>query len=203
MRWPENATPAEAARSAHLACRHCGGLHENADKAEMNARGVYVAPGQWVKEGDILGQPLLATFEERENLIHPASRAADLPGDLAIVIAALGEVADLCHEVDGPLLAPSDVLDEAHHQAFRFGDVDDDGRDLGLSQHAECFQPSLAAHQVIVGGVASLPAAHGERTFETDRRDIVHDLMVLTAIAGTWIENVDHIDRYHFDGLCA
>ncbi|WP_395664148.1 phage terminase large subunit family protein, partial [Aestuariivirga sp.] len=37
MRWPENATPAEAARSAQLQCPHCGGLHHDDDKQEMNA----------------------------------------------------------------------------------------------------------------------------------------------------------------------
>lgn len=57
MRWPENATPAEAARSAQLACPHCGGLHEDHDKTEMNGRGLYVAPGQWVDDGQVLGQP--------------------------------------------------------------------------------------------------------------------------------------------------
>jgi phage terminase large subunit GpA-like protein len=39
MRWPENATPAEAAKAAQLQCPHCGGLHHDDDKAEVNARG--------------------------------------------------------------------------------------------------------------------------------------------------------------------
>jgi phage terminase large subunit GpA-like protein len=57
MRWPENATPAEAAKAAQLECPHCGGLHQDADKQEMNARGLYVAPGQWVEEGEVRGEP--------------------------------------------------------------------------------------------------------------------------------------------------
>lgn len=57
MRWPENATPAEASKAAQLQCPHCGGLHQNDDKAEMNARGLYVAPGQWVENGEICGNP--------------------------------------------------------------------------------------------------------------------------------------------------
>jgi phage terminase large subunit GpA-like protein len=40
MRWPENATPAEAAKAAQLQCPHCGGLHQDDDKTEMNARGL-------------------------------------------------------------------------------------------------------------------------------------------------------------------
>jgi phage terminase large subunit GpA-like protein len=57
MRWPENATPAEAAKSAQLQCPHCGGLHQDSDKQEMNARGLYVAPGQWIEEGEVRGEP--------------------------------------------------------------------------------------------------------------------------------------------------
>jgi len=57
MRWPENATPAEAARSAQLQCPHCGGLHTDDDKQEMNSRGLYVAPGQWVEDGEVQGEP--------------------------------------------------------------------------------------------------------------------------------------------------
>lgn len=57
MRWPENATPSEASKAAQIECPHCGGLHEDADKQEMNARGLYVAPGQWVEEGEVQGDP--------------------------------------------------------------------------------------------------------------------------------------------------
>jgi len=58
MRWPENATPAEAAKSAQLQCPHCGGLHTDDDKQEMNAKGLYVAPGQWVEDGEVQGEPV-------------------------------------------------------------------------------------------------------------------------------------------------
>lgn len=57
MRWPEDATPAQAARLAQLQCPHCGGLHHDSDKTEMNARGLYVAPGQWVEDGEVRGSP--------------------------------------------------------------------------------------------------------------------------------------------------
>jgi phage terminase large subunit GpA-like protein len=57
MRWPENVTPAEASKVAQLQCPHCGGLHHDDDKQEMNSRGLYVAPGQWVEDGKIHGEP--------------------------------------------------------------------------------------------------------------------------------------------------
>ena len=37
MRWPENATPSEAAKAAQLQCPHCGGLHQDADKHQRAA----------------------------------------------------------------------------------------------------------------------------------------------------------------------
>ena len=56
MRWPENTTPAEAAHTAQLQCPHCGGLHQDDDKSEMNARGLYVAPGEWIENGEVRGE---------------------------------------------------------------------------------------------------------------------------------------------------
>ena len=58
LKWPEKSTPAEAKRNAWLECPHCGGVMEEEHKADMNARGVYVAPGQSVSpEGTVEGAP--------------------------------------------------------------------------------------------------------------------------------------------------
>ena len=58
LRWPEGATPAEAKRKAHLECPHCGGVIDEHHKADMNARGVYVAPGQSIApDGTVTGDP--------------------------------------------------------------------------------------------------------------------------------------------------
>jgi len=58
LKWPEHATPQIALRDARLACPHCGVLIHDNRKNEMNARGVYAAPGQTIKpdgtvEGDV------------------------------------------------------------------------------------------------------------------------------------------------------
>ncbi|MGE8942688.1 terminase gpA endonuclease subunit [Leptospira interrogans] len=58
LRWPEKATPAEARRSAYIECPRCGGIVEEAHKPSLNARGVYVAPGQHVTiDGVVHGDP--------------------------------------------------------------------------------------------------------------------------------------------------
>ena len=50
LQWPKGATPAQALRSAFLACPHCGGVIEDHHKAELNAGGVMVAPGQTIEQ---------------------------------------------------------------------------------------------------------------------------------------------------------
>lgn len=58
LRWPEGATPAEAKRKAYLECPHCGGIINEHHKPDMNARGVYVAPGQSIAaDGTLTGDP--------------------------------------------------------------------------------------------------------------------------------------------------
>ena len=57
LTWPEGCTPQRALKEAKLACPRCGGLIGDERKAEMNARGVYVAPGQRVlPDGTVEGE---------------------------------------------------------------------------------------------------------------------------------------------------
>jgi len=48
LNWPDKSTVNEAFKKAKMACPHCGELHSNRKKEWMNARGVFVAPGQKV-----------------------------------------------------------------------------------------------------------------------------------------------------------
>jgi phage terminase large subunit GpA-like protein len=59
LKWPKNSTPSQAKRESYIACPHCGGvLTDHEHKKQMNARGVYVAPGQKVtKDGIVQGDP--------------------------------------------------------------------------------------------------------------------------------------------------
>lgn len=55
LKWPENATPQEAAKKAMLACPKCGALIPDHAKHGMNERGRFVAPGQHVENGVVVG----------------------------------------------------------------------------------------------------------------------------------------------------
>ena len=55
---PLDATPTAAARETWLECPRCGGVIEDKHKADMNARGRYVAPGQGIDaDGTVHGEP--------------------------------------------------------------------------------------------------------------------------------------------------
>lgn len=55
--WPEKATARVARQEAKLTCARCGALIDDAAKAQMNERGVYLAPGQSVNDGQVVGDP--------------------------------------------------------------------------------------------------------------------------------------------------
>lgn len=57
LHYAPGATPAEAERTATLMCPSCGGIITDADKPAMNARGVCVAPGQTIVDGEVVGDP--------------------------------------------------------------------------------------------------------------------------------------------------
>jgi len=54
----DTSTPADARRSAHVECPYCGGVVEEHDKHKLNARGVYVSPGQQVSKSGKLSGPV-------------------------------------------------------------------------------------------------------------------------------------------------
>lgn len=55
--WDDDATPFEVKDSAKMVCPHCGTLIDQSYKDDINARGVYVAPGQTIdKSGEVHGE---------------------------------------------------------------------------------------------------------------------------------------------------
>jgi phage terminase large subunit GpA-like protein len=54
LRFGLKSSPLEAAREAFVECPHCGGVIEESHKADMNARGRYVAPGQSIDKAGVV-----------------------------------------------------------------------------------------------------------------------------------------------------
>jgi phage terminase large subunit GpA-like protein len=57
LTWPEGCSAKKALKEARLACGSCGVLIADSNRTAMNARGVYVAPGQSVVNGVVHGDP--------------------------------------------------------------------------------------------------------------------------------------------------
>jgi phage terminase large subunit GpA-like protein len=107
LRWPKGASPIEAKRGAFVECPNCGGIIEDEHKTDMNARGVYVAPGQHVTTtGVVIGSPPdtstisfwvsglcspFKTFGERAERFVQAVKSGDPHEIQTAVNAAFGE----------------------------------------------------------------------------------------------------------------
>jgi phage terminase large subunit GpA-like protein len=61
--WPEKATPDIARREAKLLCPSCGVLIGDEHKASMNKQGVFIAPGQSVENGKVVGEADTASVD--------------------------------------------------------------------------------------------------------------------------------------------
>lgn len=108
LKWPKGAPPSEARRSAVVCCPRCGGVHEEADKAALNAEGVFVAPGQRISaEGVVEGDPPesrtvsfwvsglaspFVSFGERAEEYLEATRSGDSEKQQAVVNGGFGEI---------------------------------------------------------------------------------------------------------------
>lgn len=59
LRWPDKATPAQARRGAFMCCPVNGCVIEDSyeTRASMNAGGVFVAKGQRIENGEVIGAP--------------------------------------------------------------------------------------------------------------------------------------------------
>lgn len=108
LTWPKDATPAEALEHAHCTCPRCGGVIEERHKADMNARGVYVAPGQTVDpDGTVHGDPPksstvsfwvsglcspFVTFGERASAFLEAKASGDQEKLQTVINTGFGEL---------------------------------------------------------------------------------------------------------------
>jgi len=94
-------------------------------------------------------------------------------------------------------VSASQVFDQAHHVAVLLRGLDDDRRDLALSQGDEYFQPPLSTDQVVAR--LGSAAADRDRLFEPEVSNAGDQLMEHPSVAGSRIEHGDHVDRDHLD----
>jgi len=132
---PENASSQEAKRAARVICLHCGVHIENRQKQRMNARGVYIAPGQHATpDGVVLGEiedndtasfwvsglcSPWRTFGQRAQAYVEAQLSGDVERIRAIVNTRFGELYSMGRE------APTVENVKTCCAPYRLGEVPD------------------------------------------------------------------------------
>ncbi len=108
LQWPEGATPTEVKTSVKMVCPQCGTLIDQECKDAMNAKGVYVAPGQRIdKKGRVHGEPPVSdtasfwvsglmsawkTWGDRAQAFLRAVRSGDPDRIQAVINTGFGEL---------------------------------------------------------------------------------------------------------------
>lgn len=133
--WESGASPIVAKRRAVLKCFHCGHGMKNNAKEELNRRGQFVAPGQWVDGDDVIrGDPPVSewatfwvsglcspwvTFGERAHAWIRAARSHDQETIRSVVNTAFGQL----YRTKGDAPPWEDLHAKSEGSAYNLGDV--------------------------------------------------------------------------------
>ena len=147
-------------------------------------------------------QFFLTVFEKAENALDVIPAEAGLACDLGMAVTPFRQGPDILHEFQGTVPSASEIFDEAHQEALFPWYLDDDGWDLLLIKHLECFKATLTAYQIEFL-LAVLAAARADRDgfLETDERNAVDDFVKLLFATISGIENLDLLDGDHLNGI--
>jgi phage terminase large subunit GpA-like protein len=199
--YPADATPAEVERVATIACPRCGGIIEESHKPEMNASGLFVAPGQRIVNGAVEGSPPdvndlsiwvsglcspFKTFGARAAALVTAQRT----GEAAKVQTATNSQFGECFVERGGDLPTWEVL-KSRAMAYSLNTVPDAARFLTCGIDV---QKSRVVFVVRAWGpkATSWLVAHGEIMGETSQTEVWDDLeeYLRTPIGGRLIKLV-------------
>jgi phage terminase large subunit GpA-like protein len=107
LHWPKGATPYEAERNAWVECPHCSYHHTETDKGLLNAHGLFVAPGQRIEKGQVVGEPPdsstdsywtsglcspFRSFGQRASAFLTAARSGDMENQKSVINQAFAEL---------------------------------------------------------------------------------------------------------------
>ena len=143
MRFDPKATPTEAGRGAYLECPRCGGVVSNDHKVEMNARGRYATPTQWItKDGVVHGEveesrsasywvsglaSPFVSFEERISVLVEAQQSGDTAMVQQAINAGFGE---LYSPGGGEVPEWVEIKDKSRRSDYAHGEVNELTRHL-------------------------------------------------------------------------
>lgn len=184
--YPTGATAAQAARSTTLVCPRCGGVITDEHKPQMNAGGVMVAPGQWIENGEVQGEPPdvedlslwvsglcspFRTFGDRAAKLI----AAQATGEAAKIQTATNAQFGECYIERGGDLPTWEILKRDHAMDYELGTVPDAARFItaGIDVQKSRFVFVLRAWGP---KATSWLVQHGEIQGDTSQPEVWDDL---------------------------
>lgn len=189
LKWPEGSSPARARREAHVECPRCGGVVEDKHKHDMNARGVYVAPGQSVTpDGVVHGDPPdstvlsfwvsglaspFVTFGERAAEFLEAHESGDQTKLQGVVNTGFGE---LWAPGGGDVPEWAEVM--AHKSTYRSGEIPPGARFITMTVDVQGNRLVFTVRGWGVRGTSWLVTA-GELMGKTNEPTVWDDLAEL------------------------
>lgn len=139
LKWPNDATAVSVRKTAYIACPNNGCIIENGEREDMNARGVPISPGQWVEDGEVMGEgidspdfslwvsglanPFISLGRMASNWLR-AVRSHDDEAIMGVLNTDMGELYN-----DGGE-APSEDKVKACKAAYMSGEVPEDARTI-------------------------------------------------------------------------
>lgn len=133
LQWPEGSTPPQVKANVKMVCPCCGTLIDQHYKDEMNARGVFVAPGQSIdQDGTVHGKPPISdtasfwvsglmsawrSWGDRAQAFVRAVRSGDPDRIQAVINTGFGELYTLKGE------APELDVVKALRQPYKSGEL--------------------------------------------------------------------------------
>lgn len=202
LKWPKGATPAQARREAHIECPSNGCIITDADKPEMIAGGVQIAPGQTIDQAFAgenepdnstwscwtsgLCSPFV-TFGERAEKYLNAYLSGEPDKIQTVMNAAFGECFDVSAGADVP--AWEEVL--KHRLPYVQGMVPAGGIRLAMAVDVQKFSLIYGIRAFGARGTSWL-VDHGQLYGPTDDNAVWADLadLFLNPVGGMQIEKV-------------
>jgi phage terminase large subunit GpA-like protein len=196
LQWSEGSTPYQAKLNAKMLCPNCDTLIDQTFKDEMNARGVYVAPGQRItKKGKVAGTPPQSdtisfwvsglasawkSWGDRAQAFLQAVRSGDSDRVQAVINTGMGELYNLKGE------APDIAAVKALRQPYKLGTAPKGVKKIILSVDVQ----KASLFYVVRGWGAELESwqiEHGFLVGSTDGDQVWQDLA--------------EFKDFHYDGL--
>jgi phage terminase large subunit GpA-like protein len=184
LNWPAKCTPERALKETRMCCAVCGVMIEDRHRPKMNAAGLFVAPGQKVVNGQVVGEPP-ATRDGSfwvSGLMSPwvswGARAADFiaahnSGDEDLIRACINTALGELYSFRGQALS-SDVVRKCV-APYASGTVPDEVRWLTCGVDVQKRQLYYAVRGWTFRGESWLIEA-GEIAGETDEPHVWNDL---------------------------